>query len=1119
VFTSAARFYPKTKLNILKPDPLKAYVNMKQKKTAKTFSKRLSLIFILLILITLIGILIPTVYVCYSVIRDASTRIERGVIDRIIASESRVYYDDGITPIGVFFDQVHRKHVHYNEIPKVFIKALIAAEDARFFEHCGFDIKAMLRAFISNLKAHEVVQGGSTLTQQTAKNIFKREKRSYEAKLKELIQAFLLERRYSKEEILEMYCNQFFVTGFGKGLKIAAQYFFGKNSKDLSLVEAAFIAGSVKAPNKYNPFIKKTDPEKQRALNLASERKNYVLKRMLQMKFITGKQFREARACEVPFKEGKITYRLNIILDYVRNQLESDYFRALIHEQGIDNVATSGITIHTSINKEVQQAALLSLRTHLPLLEIKIKGYHPNNKNLALQKVTASRMKKTQPGIPFMARISQVDKNIENPRLIVSWNKGGGIIDFHGLRPAGEAWLKWKLGTWAHFNKRNSAEFLANFHPGDTVPVRAVPSINRKNRTKLILSWLPELEGAIVVVHKGMLKAMVGGFSNSFFNRAVDAKRQLGSVFKPIVFTAALNLKWNILDMLQNRRNIFRFENTVYLPRPDHTPQSDIVSMVWAGAKSENLAAVWLLYHLTDRLNLGEFREIMRLTGLERVPNESYQTYKKRLRDQHGVVVDNQALMKASLELSKEQIKTDIIFSGHENILSNLERLQFQKIDPGLKIEEDLKRDILKFNFNRLRQLNNKMKDNYQKIVKLLEESVPNNGYGNGARDTELMTHFLIEHTQENQVKLIYCENKTCLPSPQKPLSLKLEWLRKNYSTLSVKDIWIDDLMTSGIIDLITANNQQNYNRLNTLNPYDIQVLYRVRDFRTLVNLSYVVYLSKKMGISTKLNPVLSFPLGPNPISLMEAAIFYQTIMTGKTYPLGTKTQASMTPVITRIEDRDGEILWQASQTSEKVLSARTSFMINEILGKVMEVGTGRKASGAVQSVLMEPDGEKINIPIPTFGKTGTSNRFTNSSFVGFVPGYDKTKKALGFKDGYVIACYVGYDNNQPMKGKHISIYGASGALPLWIDTANAIVNTPEYKEDFQPANLVFDPRDTLFPTDLRFQKVPVSSLTGLPLTSTKDPARISAACKVMADTQKDGGTWALRRYFEPVKE
>ena len=180
-------------------------------------------------------------YIFYKVTDEASTYIRRGAVDRIIASESPVFYDDCITPIGVFFEKTHSKYIYYNNIPKFFVNALIAAEDKNFFDHSGFDLKAIIRAFIANIKAGKVVQGGSTLTQQTAKNIFKREKRSYQAKLKEMIQAFLFEKRYTKEEILEMYSNQFFVTGYGKGLRIAAQYYFDKEAEDLDLVEGAFM--------------------------------------------------------------------------------------------------------------------------------------------------------------------------------------------------------------------------------------------------------------------------------------------------------------------------------------------------------------------------------------------------------------------------------------------------------------------------------------------------------------------------------------------------------------------------------------------------------------------------------------------------------------------------------------------------------------------------------------------------------------------------------------------------------------------------------------------------------------------------------------------------------------
>ena len=122
------------------------------------------------------------VFIYVEVSRETSGRIQRGIIDNIIFSESPVYYDDGESIVGVFFERIHRKYIHYAEIPPAFIKALVATEDKNFFSHPGFDIKAIIRAMTANIRKGKVIQGGSTITQQTAKNVFKRERRSLKAK-------------------------------------------------------------------------------------------------------------------------------------------------------------------------------------------------------------------------------------------------------------------------------------------------------------------------------------------------------------------------------------------------------------------------------------------------------------------------------------------------------------------------------------------------------------------------------------------------------------------------------------------------------------------------------------------------------------------------------------------------------------------------------------------------------------------------------------------------------------------------------------------------------------------------------------------------------------------------
>jgi len=155
------------------------------------------------------------------------------------------------------------------------------------------------------------------------------------------------------------------------------------------------------------------------------------------------------------------------------------------------------------------------------------------------------------------------------------------------------------------------------------------------------------------------VRAMVGGFFDRFFNRATDAKRQLGSIFKPLIYTAALQLNWNTMDPLINEHDLFRYQSTFYLPRPDHTPESNRVSMTWAGAKSENLATVWLLYHLTDQLSAGEFNEVIESLDLARRDDETYEQYVAKIRDKHGIMVDKESLLEAAFEEAKKEIESD----------------------------------------------------------------------------------------------------------------------------------------------------------------------------------------------------------------------------------------------------------------------------------------------------------------------------------------------------------------------------------------------------------------------------------------------------------------------------
>lgn len=1047
-------------------------------------------------------------YLYWTVTREAETLIQRGAIDSIIASESPVFYDDGVTPIGVFFEKTHSKYIRYQEIPRVFVDALVAAEDKDFFQHGGFDLSAIARAALANLRAKDAVQGGSTLTQQTAKNVFRRERKSYMAKLRELMQAFLLERKYSKEEIFEMYANQFFVTGYGKGLRIAAQYFFDKPAEDLELVEAAFIAGCVKAPNRYNPFIKKTAAEKENAGKAANDRKDYVLKRMRGLGTITPEQFAEASRQEVPFKEGTITYRLNVILNYVREQLESEYFKGVLQSQGIENIASSGIGIHTSINWEMQQAALRSLRSHLPRLDVELSGY-PAGRGHALDELLERSPMTSDQNMPFLARITEIHAAPEACSLRVAWNDGEGIIPYEGLKDMGQAWLKSRSAKPKAFDRATAARFLLGFRVGDTVPVLA-PAADGPTQgpNKLVLGHVPELEGGIVVLQHGAIKAMVGGYSNRFFNRAVEAKRQLGSLFKPLVYAAALQLKWSVLDPLDNTPDVYTFEKTEYVPRPDHPPQSREVSMALAGAKSENLASVWLLYHLTDRLNMNEFRQIAELVGLSRKPEETLPAYKARIRDVNGIVVDRQALLEAAFEESKRQAESDIIFAGHHTMLAGLRRLHYslEPLPPGPEGVD--RRKAAPFDFRELMDEKANMESRLAKARSLLRQWGPVKAMEKREEMEAVLGRFYRTSGDERGVRICYSEfgdfvtTSTALP-------LTPEEFITGAVPMEAENVWIEGQFVAHVLDLLRETTAREYDKLALLPPYEPEVLFRVRDFRTLVGLKYVSLLCERLGISTELEPVLSFPLGPNAISIVEAALAYQALMTGKVSLLGGRPSALLPPVITRLEDRHGELLWEYKPEPRQVLSEKVCASISEVLRMVMDMGTGQKAKGAVTV---------MGVPIPAFGKTGTANRFTNSSFIGSLPGPNPQTGELDVREAYTIAAYVGYDDNRPMKTDHQVVYGASGALPLWSDTANAIVNSKAYAKQLQLADLAFDAMEVLFlPARNEFSLVPLSPVTGLPEGSPG--TRIQGALpRIAADAVFQDGKWQANHTFNPLK-
>jgi len=389
-------------------------------------------------------------------------------------------------------------------------------------------------------------------------------------------------------------------------------------------------------------------------------------------------------------------------------------------------------------------------------------------------------------------------------------------------------------------------------------------------------------------------------------------------------------------------------------------------------------------------------------------------------------------------------------------------------------------------------------------------------------RDSEIkhsisgaLRHFYLIENRDESPRIIYSEAIHTLDHLQ-ARSVTPEWILERHERIVPGKIWIDNIIPSEVIDLLQKHLKESYKRLINYKRYDLEVLYRIKDFRTLVNLHYVNKVAKEMGISTRLDPVLSFPLGANSISILEAALCYHTIMSGKVYPVTYNVTPDMVPIITKIVDREGETIWEYKTPPKKVLTRRVSELITEILRLVMKKGTGQRAKDAIQ-LSMEIENERFDIPIPSFGKTGTANRFTNSSFVGFIPGLKKDSSGFDIGKGYVIASYVGFDDNRPMKRKHVTIYGSSGALPLWIDAANTIVNSHEYKENMQVADLAFDIQSLQIPDYRELLPVDISSVTGLPFR-TKEGVIPENYLQLYSHVDMKEDTLTLKRAFEPLQ-
>ncbi len=431
---------------------------------------------------------------------------------------SSVYSDDGYL-IGEFFKE-RRIMTPLEKMPPILRNAFVSAEDSRFYKHQGVDLYSIVRAFLKNIEAGTIVQGGSTITQQVTKSFFLSPERSYERKIKEAILAYRIDRTFSKAEILYLYLNQIYLGHGAYGVGAAAENYFGKSVEDLTLAECAILAGLPQAPSRYSPF---KAPEK------AQQRQIYVLNRMVEDGYITNVEATNAMAQQLDIKPRRNLYleKAPYYTEYVRQYVEEKY--------GTDALYKEGLTIHTAVNTAYQGFAQKAIEKGLRELD-KRHGYRGPKQQLS---VSAMETYLEAAKARIAADGGLIPDHLYEAVVTKILAKNSGIEVQIGDK---KGQIESKSMAWALKSKQQPGGLLA---VGDVIDIQIGEKPAEGKNWPVYLEQVPAAQGALLSLspENGHVVAMVGGydFKNNQFNRAIQARRQPGSVFKPIVYAAAID--------------------------------------------------------------------------------------------------------------------------------------------------------------------------------------------------------------------------------------------------------------------------------------------------------------------------------------------------------------------------------------------------------------------------------------------------------------------------------------------------------------------------------------------------------------------------------------------------
>ncbi|MFL9991682.1 penicillin-binding protein 1A [Paraburkholderia sediminicola] len=423
----------------------------------------------------------------------------------------RIYTADHVL-IGEFGEE-RRDIVHIQDVPESLKKAVLAIEDARFYDHGGVDLTGIARAGFVALTNGHATQGASTITMQVARNFFLSSEKTYTRKIYEMLLAYKIESKLTKDQILEVYMNQIYLGQRAYGFASAARVYFGKDLKDLTLAESAMLAGLPKAPSAYNPVV---NPKR------AKIRQEYILQRMYELHYISQEQYEEASKQPLVVKgAGK---EFSVHAEYV-----AEMVRQMMYAQYREEAYTLGLNVVTTIDSADQDVAYRALRKGLMDYERR-HGYRGPEAFIDLPSDADDREQAIDDALlehPDNGEIIAAVVTAANPKQVQATFIDGNVATIQG---DGLRFAQFALGTRAQPNQR--------VRPG------AIIRLVKDDDGNWSITQLPQVEGAFVSVvpQDGAIRALVGGFdfNKNKFNHVTQAWRQPGSSFKPFIYSASL---------------------------------------------------------------------------------------------------------------------------------------------------------------------------------------------------------------------------------------------------------------------------------------------------------------------------------------------------------------------------------------------------------------------------------------------------------------------------------------------------------------------------------------------------------------------------------------------------